>query len=142
MKVQSEMLIYISLVNYAESGLRDIKKFLERLAAARKEAEELSGKVDKVYLTMGNRDLITIADLPNDATAATFAFRLEPKGNTRTTTMNAFREEALMEIIKAVKSALGLSYSAAMSDLGDGLRNSASNSRCRAFASEILLSFT
>ncbi|MEC8174127.1 MAG: GYD domain-containing protein, partial [Pseudomonadota bacterium] len=69
------MLIYISLVNYAESGLRDIKKFLERLAAARKEAEELSGKVDKVYLTMGNRDLITIADLPDDATAATFAFR-------------------------------------------------------------------
>ena len=102
MKVQSEMLIYISLVNYAESGLRDIKKSPERLAAARKEAEELSGKVDKVYLTMGNRDLITIADLPDDATAATFAFRLEPKGNTSTTTMNAFREEVLMEIIKAV----------------------------------------
>ena len=102
MKVQSEMLIYISLVNYAESGLRDIKKSPERLAAARKEAEELSGKVDLVYLTMGNRDLIIIADLPDDATAATFAFRLEPKGNTSTTTMNAFREEVLMEIIKAV----------------------------------------
>ena len=52
-KVQSEMLIYISLVNYTESGLRDIKKSPERLAAARKEAEEFSGKVDKVYLTMG-----------------------------------------------------------------------------------------
>ena len=102
MKVQSEMLIYISLVNYAESGLRDIKKSPERLAATRKEAEELSGKVNKVYLTMGNRDLITIADLPDDATAATFAFRLEPKGNTSTKTMNAFREEVLMVIIKAV----------------------------------------
>ena len=54
-KVQSEMLIYISLVNYAESGLRDIKKSPERLAAARKEAEELSGKVDKVYLPIGSR---------------------------------------------------------------------------------------
>lgn len=102
MKVQSEMLIYISLVNYAESDLRDIKKSPERLAAARKEAEELSGKVDKVYLPMGNRDLIIIADLPDDATAATFAFRLESKGNTRTTTMNAFREKVLMKIIKAV----------------------------------------
>ena len=51
---------------------------------------------------MGNRDLIIIADLPDDATAATFAFRLEPKGNTSTTTMNAFREEVLMEIIEAV----------------------------------------
>ena len=53
MKVKSEMPIYISLVNYTESGLRDIKKSPERLAAARKEAEELGGKVDKVYLTMG-----------------------------------------------------------------------------------------
>ena len=79
MKVQSEMPIYISLVNYTESGLRNIKKSPERLAAARKEAEELSGKDYKVYLTMGNRDLITIADLPDEATAATFAFRLEPK---------------------------------------------------------------
>ena len=96
------MSIYISLLNDTESGLRDIKKSPERFAAAHKEAEELSGKVDKVYLTMGNRDLITIADLPDDATAATFAFRLEPKGNTSTTTMNAFREEVLMEIIKAV----------------------------------------
>ena len=100
--MQSEMPIYKSLVNYTESGLRDIKKSPERFAAARKEAEELSGKVDKVYLTMGNRDLITIADLPDDATTATFAFRLEIKGNTSTTTMNAFREEVLMEIIKAV----------------------------------------
>ena len=96
------MPIYISLVNYTESGLRDIKKSPERLAAACKEAEELSGKVDKVYLRMGNRDLSIIADLPDDATAATSAFRLEPQGNTRTTRMNAFRDEALMEIIKAV----------------------------------------
>ena len=102
MKVQSEMPIYISLVNYTESGLRGIKKSPERLAATRKEAKELSGKADKVYLTMENRGLITIADFPDDATAATFAFRFEPKGNTRTTTMNAFREEVLMEIIKAV----------------------------------------
>ena len=102
MKVQSEMPIYIKLVNYTESGLRDIKKSPERLAAAGKEAEELSGKIDKVYLTMGDRDLITIADLPDNATAAALALRLGPKGNTRTRTMNAIREEALMEIIKAV----------------------------------------
>ena len=51
---------------------------------------------------MGDCDLITIADFPDDATAATFALRLGAKGNTRTTTMKAFPEEALMEIIKAV----------------------------------------
>ena len=44
------MPIYISLVNYTESGLGDIKKSLERLAVARCQAEELGAKIDKGYL--------------------------------------------------------------------------------------------
>ena len=96
------MPIYISLVSYTESGLRDIKKSPERLAAARREAEELGGSIDKVYLTMGDSDLLTIADFPDDATAATFALRLGAQGNARTKTMKAFPEEAFLEIIKAV----------------------------------------
>ena len=96
------MPLYISLVNYTELGLCDIKKSPERLAFARREAEELGGKIDKVYLTMGDCDLMTIADFPDDATAATFALRLGAKGNTRTKTMKAFPEEAFLEIVKAI----------------------------------------
>ena len=44
------MPIYISLVNYAEPGLEDIKQSLERLAVARRQAEELGAKIDKGYL--------------------------------------------------------------------------------------------
>ncbi len=96
------MPIYISLVSYTESGLRDIKKSPERLAAARREAEELGGSIEKVYLSMGDSDLLTIADFPDDATAATFALRLGAQGNTRTKTMKAFPEEAFLEIVEAV----------------------------------------
>ena len=96
------MPIYISLVNYTESGLSEIKKSPERLAAARQEAEELGGSIDKVYLTMGDCDLLTIAEFPDDATAATFALRLGAQGNTRTKTMKAFPEEAFLQIVKAV----------------------------------------
>ena len=88
------MPIYISLVNYTESRLRDIKKSPGRLAAARHEAEEFGGMIDKVYLT--------IADFPDDATAATFALRLGAQGNTRTKTMKAFPEEAFLGIVKAI----------------------------------------
>ncbi len=96
------MPIYISLVSYTESGLRDIKKSPERLAAARREAKELGGSIEKVYLSMGDSDLLTIADFPDDATAATFALRLGAQGNARTKTMKAFPEEAFLEIFKAV----------------------------------------
>lgn len=96
------MPIYISLVSYTESGLRDIKKSPERLAAARREAADLGGTIDKVYLTMGDSDLMTIADFPDDATAATFALRLGAHGHARTKTMKAFPEEAFLEIVKAI----------------------------------------
>ena len=96
------MPIYITLVNYTELGLRNIKKSPERLAVARREAEGLGGKIDKVYLKMGDCDLMKIVDFPDDATAATFALRLGAQGNTRTKTMKAFLEEVFLEIVKAI----------------------------------------
>ncbi|MGB0554674.1 MAG: GYD domain-containing protein [Alphaproteobacteria bacterium] len=82
--------------------MRNIKKSPERLAVARREAEELGGKIDKVYLKMGGCDLMKIVDFPDDATAATFALRLGAQGNARTKTMKAFLEEVFLEIVKAI----------------------------------------
>lgn len=96
------MPIYISLVNYTEAGLRDIKKSPARLDDARRQAQELGGNIDKVYLTMGSYDLVTIAEFPDDATAATFALRIGARGTARTSTMKAFPEDAFREIVKAV----------------------------------------
>jgi len=96
------MPIYISLVTYTEAGLRDIENAPARIDAARAEAKDLGGKIDKVYLTMGDSDLLTIAEFPDDATAATFALRIGARGNARTKTMKAFPEEAFREIVKAV----------------------------------------
>lgn len=96
------MPIYISLVNYTEAGLRDIKKSPARLDDARRQAKELGGNIDKVYLTMGSYDLVTIAEFPDDATAATFALRIGAQGTARTSTMKAFPEDAFREIVKAI----------------------------------------
>lgn len=96
------MPIYISLVNFTEAGLRDIKKSPARLDDARRQAQELGGIIDKVYLTMGSCDLVTIAEFPDDATAATFALRIAAQGSARTTTMKAFPEEAFREMVKVV----------------------------------------
>ena len=93
--------IYISLVSYIESGLRDIKKFPEQLAVARRENEKLCASIEAVYLTMGDSDLLKIADIPDDATVAILV-RLGTQGNTRTKTMEAFPEEACLVIVKIV----------------------------------------
>ena len=93
---------YISLMNYTDQGLRNIKKSPSRVDAARKAAEELGGKMDDLYLTMGNHDLIAIVDFPDDATAATFVLRVGALGNVRITTLKAFPENAYRKIIEAV----------------------------------------
>ncbi len=96
------MPIYISLMNYTEQGLRNVKKAPSRLNAARKAAEDLGGKLGDLYLTMGAYDLVAISEFPDDATAATFVLRLGAFGNVRTTTVKAFPENAYRKIIEAV----------------------------------------
>ncbi len=93
---------YISLMNYTEQGLRNVKKSPSRMDAARKAAEELGGKMGDLYLTMGAYDLVAISEFPDDATAATFVLRIGALGNVRTTTVKAFPENAYRQIVKAV----------------------------------------
>ena len=96
------MSTYIMLFNYTDQGLRNIKKSLGRLDAARKAAEKLGGKFGDLYLTMGAYDLVAISEFPDDATAATFVLRIGGLGNVRTTTVKAFPENAYRKIVEAV----------------------------------------
>ena len=93
---------YISLMNYTEQGLRNIKKSPGRLDAARKAAEDLGGKIGDVYLTMGAYDLVAISEFTDDATAVTFALKVGAMGNVRTTTVKAFPENAYRKIVEGV----------------------------------------
>ena len=96
------MPIYISLMTYTDQGLKNVKRSPNRIDAARKAAEELGGKLDNIYLTMGMYDLVAIADFPDDATAATFSLKVGALGNVRITTVKAFPEAAYRKIIEAV----------------------------------------
>ncbi len=93
---------YISLMNYTEQGLRNVKKSPSRIDAARKAAEDLGGKLGDLYLTMGAYDLVAISEFPDDATAATFVLKVGVIGNVRTTTVKAFPENAYRKIVEAL----------------------------------------
>ncbi len=93
---------YISLMNYTEQGLRNVKKSPSRIDAARKAAEDLGGKLGDLYLTMGAYDLVAISEFPDDATAATFVLKVGAIGNVRTTTVKAFPENAYRKIVEAL----------------------------------------
>lgn len=96
------MTTYIMLINWTDQGIRDVKSSPKRLDAARKLLGEMGGTLKTVYLTMGDHDLVAIADAPDDAVIARFALTLGQAGNVRTRTLKAFPEIAYRDIVAAM----------------------------------------
>ena len=96
------MTTYIMLINWTEQGIRDVKSSPKRLDAARKLLGEMGGTLKAFYLTMGEFDMVVVAEAPDDAVAARFAMILGQAGNVRTRTLKAFPELAYREIIASL----------------------------------------
>jgi uncharacterized protein with GYD domain len=53
-------------------------------------------------MTMGDYDLVTVMEAPDDWAIATFVLALAAGGNLRTTTLKAFAEAEYREIMQAL----------------------------------------
>lgn len=90
---------YISLVNYTEQGIKSIKDSPNRVDGIRALAEKLGGRMTQLFLTMGAYDLVAISEFPDDEAAAKFMLTIGSAGNVRSTTMRAFEESQMRDII-------------------------------------------
>jgi len=94
------MPVYITLFKWTDSGAKNIKEASAKIQESRKTAEELGGKVLGIYITMGEYDLVSVMEWPNDETAATTALAISSRGNARTATMRAFTEKEFADMSK------------------------------------------
>ncbi len=90
---------YIILINWTDQGVRNVKESPKRLDAARAVAKKLGAEMGDVYLTMGDVDIVSHIDAPNDETVAKFILGLATLGNVRTKTLKAFSEDEYRKII-------------------------------------------
>jgi len=97
------MTTYIMLANWTDRGLQTITDGPKRLNDAKKILEDMGGRMQALYLTMGQYDLVGIFDAPDDAIAARFILMLGQLGNVRTTTMKAFPEAAYRHIVDSLR---------------------------------------
>lgn len=93
---------YISLISYTDQGIRNIKDSPKRLDAAKNLIKGLGGELKGFYLTLGQYDIITIAEAPSDDAMAKFVLALSSAGNVRTTTLKAFPEAEYRKIIQGL----------------------------------------
>ncbi len=93
---------YVMLAQWTDQGMRAIDEASRRLDAAKKILVDMGGQFRSVYMTMGDYDLVAIYDAPDDAVAARFTLLLGKMGNVRTTSMKAFPEEAMRQIVASL----------------------------------------
>ncbi len=90
---------YISLVNYTQKGVENIKDSPNRLDAFKQACQSMGAKVEGFYLTMGRYDLVVIVDAPDPETVAKIILTTASRGAVSTETLPAFTEEEYRKII-------------------------------------------
>ena len=93
---------YVTLVNWTDQGIRNIKDSPKRAEAFEKAVKAAGGQLKEVYLVMGEYDLVVISEAPSDETMARLALATGSLGNVRTRTMRAFAREEMRKIISSL----------------------------------------
>jgi uncharacterized protein with GYD domain len=89
---------YISMLRYTQQGISAIKNAPARIDAAKEAYRKAGGELKSIYLTLGQYDLVVIAEMPNDEAVARLALVLGAQGNIRSETSRAFTEAEFRKI--------------------------------------------
>ena len=97
------MAMYVSLLQFTDQGVRNVKDTRKRSEAATAEAEKMGVKIINTFWTMGAYDVVVLLDAPNDETVSAFSLKMGSLGNVKSQTMRAFRVEEMESILAKIK---------------------------------------
>ena len=100
------MATYVSLIQFTDQGIRNVKDTVKRGEATMAEAEKMGMKIIEELWTMGAYDVVALFEAPDDETMTAFACKVSSLGNVKTQTMRAFRKEEMEGILAKIKSAI------------------------------------
>jgi uncharacterized protein with GYD domain len=94
---------YVTLFNFTEQGIRNVKESPERAKAAAKALEGMGGRFIGIWWLVGQYDGVVIMEAPSDEVVTQFAMMTGMQGNIRTTTMRAFGEDEVAKLIGGLR---------------------------------------
>jgi uncharacterized protein with GYD domain len=94
-----QMPTYMTLINYTQKGVENMKDSPNRLDAAKELFKSMGGELKSFYLAMGKYDAVVIAEGPDDETATKLAMIIGAAGAIRTETLRVFTEDEYRKII-------------------------------------------
>jgi uncharacterized protein with GYD domain len=94
------MATYVSLLNWTEQGIKEFRDTTHRAEAFTKQVESAGGRVRELMWTVGEYDMVCIADFPDDQSGVAALLQVGALGNVRSQTMRGFNAEEMNEIIR------------------------------------------
>jgi uncharacterized protein with GYD domain len=93
------MATYIVLGSFTDQGVRTVKDTTKRAEALRDLGKKFGVTVKDVYWTLGQYDVATVLEAPDDAAITALGLTLGALGNIRTQTLRAFSADEMGKIL-------------------------------------------
>jgi uncharacterized protein with GYD domain len=90
---------YVTLINWTEQGIAGFKDTVDRYEAAQQQFEGLGVQFVDVYWTLGEHDIVSVIEAPDDESVTAALLSLGSAGNVRTKTMRAFSRDEMRGVI-------------------------------------------
>lgn len=93
------MVTYIALSTFTDQGIRGVKDSTKRADAVRETAKKFGCNMTQLYWTLGQYDLVSVIEAPNDESATAFALAISAAGNIRMQSLRAFGKDEINKIL-------------------------------------------
>jgi uncharacterized protein with GYD domain len=93
------MTTYVSLINWTDQGIREFHESTHRAEEFVKLVESRGGRVRELLWTVGEYDLVSVVDFPDEEAGVATLLQLSAAGNVRTRTLRAYSSGEMSAII-------------------------------------------
>ena len=90
---------YVSLINWTDQGIRYFRDTTKRAEDFSKLVESSGGTVRELLWTVGEYDLVSVIDFPDDEAGVAALLQVGSSGNIRSNTLRAFSADEMTGII-------------------------------------------
>jgi uncharacterized protein with GYD domain len=90
---------YVSLINWTEQGIKNFRDTTQRADEFSKLVQSSRGRVRELLWTVGEYDIVCVADFQDDEAGVAALVRVGSAGNIRSKTLRAFDSDEMAGII-------------------------------------------
>lgn len=96
------MSTFIVLGRFTEQGIRTVRDTTTRADGVREMGRKFGVQVKEIFWTIGEYDVVTVAEAPDNAAATAFCLAIGQAGNIRTEMLPAFNRDEMRTILARV----------------------------------------